>query len=251
MKVELIDYTGAGSPDPLYAAKKLIAAKSTRLGKGIDVAAHVAAMSEEKLNEELAYIANTIRSSWEFVEYTFKISEISRACCDQIVRSRVGVSFAVMAMRVVDQSGFDYIVPNTIAAIPSLKIGFDQHMSATRDFYQTLISAGIPAQDARAVIPMCAESPLTAQYNLRSLADIVAKRENLRAQGEYVEVAAEMKRLVMEVHPWTKNFLDPERKQTPALDELLKSILGSGGPLDNPKLNEALKELDKLKAVWG
>lgn len=251
MKVTLTDYNGIGHPDQWFAARKLIRAKSTRLKRGEDIAVKIAAMDEQTMRAELHYIANTIRSSWEFIKYTFKIEGISRACCDQIVRSRVGVSFAVMAMRVVDQSDFKYVVPETIKKVPHLAERFRMLMERTMADYANFTAEGIPAQDARAIIPMAAESPLTAEYNLRALADIIGKRENLRAQGEYADVAREMARLVVEVHPWTTTFLYPERLQTPRLDAILKEALGDSGPLDKPHLNEALKELDKLKATWG
>lgn len=250
-KVELIDFTGCGHFDPNYAAKKLIIAKSTRLGKDVDVKKMVDEMSAVERNKELEYIANTIRSSWEFINYTFRISGVSRACCDQMTRSRVGVSFAVQAQRVADKSEFDYVTPTTIKNNPDLNRRFQEAMRQDRETYQFFISQGVPAQDARSVMPMACESPLTAEYNLRALADIIAKRKNLRAQGEYASVAVAMERLVLNVHPWAKAFLDPDRTATPALDKILKDLLGTSGPLDKPALNEALKEVDKLKGVWG
>jgi hypothetical protein len=87
--------------------------------------------------------------------------------------------------------------------------------------------------------------------NLRTLADLLAKRKNLRAQGEYADVARQMEQLVLELHPWTKTFLDPERTRTPHLDDLLAKALGDASPIDKPKLNAALKELDRLKGTWG
>lgn len=251
MKVELIDYTGRSSLNPaIYSAELLIAAKSTRLGNFAAVDAKLNALTKEERAKELTYIANSIRSSWEFINYTFRISGVSIACRDQIVRSR-HASFAVMAGRVVDQSNFNYVIPETIRANDKLCLAFEEWMALIAEFYSSLIAEGIPTQDARAVIPMAAESNLTAGYNLRSLADIVAKRENARAQGEYVEVAREMKRLVLEVHPWADEFLSPERLATPALDNILRGLLGTRGPLELPEVNEALKEIDKLKAVWG
>ncbi len=251
MKVELIDYTGWNNIDPAdFAGSKLIAAKKTRLDKNVNIDTLILGMTNEEFDAELAYIANTIRSSWEFINYTFRISGISRACCDQIVRTRTA-SFAVKTQRIGDHSEFDYVIPETIAANPELKRDFINHMVGVQGFYADLVAAGIPSQDARSVLPMATESPLTAQYNLRTLADVVGKRENLRAQGEYVEVAKEMKRLVLEVHGWAKFFLDPDRTATPRLDAMLKDALGSAGPGDKPEVYDALKELDKLKGVWG
>ena len=251
MNVQLIDFTGFGHFDPFYAARKLATAKNTRLGSIEAARERAADLTVFQLQDELEYIANTIRSSWEFVNYTFAVSGISRACCDQMTRSRVGVSFAVQAQRVADKSQFDYLTPVTINNAPHLKRKFDAHMDMVRQLYAEFIASGIPAQDARAVMPMACESPLVAQYNLRALADIVGKRENLRAQGEYAAVAKQMALLVVGVHPWTKPFLYPDRTATPKLDKILRDLLGDAGPLDKPELNEALKELDKVKGVWG
>jgi flavin-dependent thymidylate synthase len=251
MKVTLIDFTGRGTSDPTwYAAKKLIVAKNTRVSRR-DFALEIECWPTEALNHELEAVALSIRSSWEFVNYTFKIEEISRACSDQIVRTRYGVAFAVMAQRVVDNSQFDYVVPETVAESPTILAAFHRHMSEVQRFYHAMVENGIPAQDARAVLPMATYSPLTADYDLRALADVCGKRENLRAQGEYAAVAREMKRLVLEVHPWTNPFLEPERTATPNLEAILRETLGNRSPVENARLNDALKELDRLKGTWG
>jgi len=251
MRVYLVDYTGMGHEDPYYAARKLINAKNTRISKGQQrhMEQHLDDDNYKLMKDELHKVAMSIRSSWEFVSYTFKVEDISRACCDQMTRSRVGCSFAVMAQRVVDQSHFDYAVPETIRN-SKLAIEFCQHMGIVAEFYRDMIAEGIPAQDARSILPMATYSPLTAEYNLRALAGLVAKRSNLRAQGEYAEVVQSMKECVIEVHPWIVEFLEPERTRTPALEGILKQALGSGSPVDKPELNDALKELDLLKATW-
>lgn len=248
LKVILTDYTGAGSPDPWYAARKLIVAKNTRLAKGVDIFAKVRDMSNGEMLDELFYISNTIRSSWEFVDYTFKVEGISRATCDQMTRTRVGASFAVMTQRTVDQSDFPYIIPKTVVD-KGLVPAFEAHMKEVAGFYQMMIQAGIPTQDARSVLPMATESPVTVQYNLRTLADLAGKRENLRAQGEYADVVRAMVEEIAKVHPWTTSFFYPDRKKTPALDKMLKAIVGDRTPTG--EIADALKELDKVKAIWG
>jgi flavin-dependent thymidylate synthase len=246
MKVTVVDYTGAGLDDRWYAAKKLIRAKNTRVHTPMDMDS----LSQEELLDQLKAVAMTIRSSWEFVNITFKIEDISRACCDQMTRSRVGVSFAVMAQRVVDNSHFKYVMPDSIKKNKKLLEVFEMHMVSTAFLYSVFIKEGIPAQDARSILPMATYSPLTAEYNLRSLAGVVAKRENLRAQGEYASVAAEMKRLTIQLWPWADMFLSPEGTRTPAIDKIMKDALGDRSPVEKPELNDALKELDLLKKTW-
>lgn len=249
MQVDLIDFTGAGNPDPWYAARKLVYAKSTRLEQGAETRAKVAAMAEEELLKELNYIAGTIRSSWEFVEYTFEIKGVTRAFTHQLVRTRHG-TYAQQAQRVVDMGHFEALMPDTVIEADDGE-AWESLMSHIAHVYQHYAKMGVPNQDCRGVVPTNVKTNIIAQFNLRTLADLVGKRENLRTQGEYADVVRQMKALALEVTPWVVPFLNPERNQTPALDALLKAALGDKSPIDAPEVNQALKELDTLKAVWG
>lgn len=249
MRVTLIDYTG--SPDRSWAAKKLLMAKNTRLSKKEqkEYFNKLYTISEQELVKELEGIVLSIRSSWEFVSYTFLVEDISRATCDQMTRSRVGVAFAVQTQRTVNKSQFEYVVPESIK-----HAGYDEayrhHMEIVASFYETMVLTGIPPQDARSILPMATYSPVMAEYNLRSLAGLIGKRTSLRAQGEYIEVALEMKQLAIEVHPWAEMFLSPARNRTPDLDAIMKQLLGGNSPAADPQISNALKQIDQLKAVW-
>ena len=255
MKVTLISYTGHGHPDPLYAARLLAYTKNTRLEQGEETRAKIEAMSEDELQSELNYIAGTIRSSWEFVDYTFEVQGVTRAFTHQLVRTRTA-SYAQQAQRVVDMGSFESLKPDTVLAIDSqaeeyLGSQWDmlmEHIASTYQYYQNL---GVPNQDCRGVLPTNVLTNIIVKANLRTMADLLAKRKNLRAQGEYGAVAQGMEEAILSVHPWAHPFLSPERTRTPALDNLLKEALGTASPIDRPALNAALKELDTLKAVWG
>lgn len=249
MKVSLIDYTGIGHPDPLYAARLLVYSKNTRLQSSAAKAEWFEA-PEEKIMEELGYVANTLRSSWEFVEYVFQIEGVTRAFTHQLVRTRHG-SYAQQAQRVVDMSGFTNEMPQTVRDNPMAKVIWDDTMAVINQAYQDLRHHNIPAQDARGVLPTNVHTNIIAKFNLRTLADLLAKRKNLRAQGEYADVAREMEKRVLEVHPWVAPFINPDRLSTPKLDALLARELGNASPIDKPTVNEILKEVDKIKATWG
>jgi flavin-dependent thymidylate synthase len=250
MQVELIDYTGKESADPWYAARLLVYTKNTRLEQGADTRAKVNAMGAATLEEELRYIATTIRSSWEFVDYTFEIKGVTRAFTHQLVRTRTA-SYAQQAQRVVDMRGFNCTLPASVLDNPTALGAWRNAIMSIQNAYAAMVENGIPAQDARGVLPTNVHTNIIAKMNLRTMADLVAKRENLRAQGEYAEVARAMAKLAMKTMPWTKDFLYPERTATPALDALLKATLGNRSPIDAPELNKALKELDALKGTWG
>jgi flavin-dependent thymidylate synthase len=249
MNVTLIDYTGAGNSDPLYAARLLAYTKSTRLEQSTETMHKFMEMEEPKLMEELDYISKTIRSSWEFVEFTFQITGVTRAFTHQFVRTRTA-SYAQQAQRVVNMSGVPNMVPQTVYDSGMVDV-WDSAISAISDAYTKLKNAGIPTQDCRGLLPTNVLTNIIAKMNLRTFADLIGKRSNLRAQGEYADVARLMELCVLEKMPWVKNFIRPERTSTPALDAILASALGSSSPIDLPNVNQALKELDALKGIWG
>lgn len=251
IEVNMIDYTGIGSPDPLYAARLLAYTKNTRLGQGGNARYKYEIMSKEELGKELDYMASTIRSSWEFIDYTFEIKNVTRAFTHQFVRTRVGVSFAQQSQRSVDMSGFVATTPKTIRENNDTLRAWNDSMSMINQTYQHMIEEGIPAEDARGILPTNIQTNIIAKINLRAFADLCGKRINPRAQGEYTEVVKLMRDHVYRVHPWAKRFLEPERKSTPAIDKILREALGENTPFSKPEVNAALKEVDLLKGTWG
>jgi len=250
MNVELIHYTGANTPDPARtAAELLVYTKNTRLEQGEQSRQKVGRMTSEDLSKELAYIANTIRSSWEFIDYTFEITGVTRAFTHQFVRTRTA-SYAQQSQRSVVMKDLQVLVPGTIKGADR-ELAWNKAVTAMKSGYARLIELGVPAQDARGLLPTNVLTNVVAKMNLRTVADLVGKRVNLRAQGEYTDVVVKMSDSVLAVHPWAKAFLFPQRKATPELDRLLAEALGQHSPIDKPKLNAALKELDALKATWG
>lgn len=249
MKVTLIDYTGHCSDDLWYAARLLVYTKNTRLEQGEATRAKVLAMGPEELTKELNYIATTIRSSWEFVDYTFEIKDVTRAFTHQLVRTR-NASYAQQAQRVVDMSDFSTLVPATVRKV-DLGAKWFETMDHIADAYTYYQEHEVPNQDCRGLLPTNVLTNIMMKINLRALADLIGKRKNLRAQGEYADVARAIEAEVLMVHPWTAPFLDPERTRTPALNLLLQQALGDRSPIDAPEINAALKELDALKGTWG
>ena len=107
MKVKLVDCTGYGLPNCEWFAKQvLIRTKNTR----IDMR-ELPLLKDKQMDEEIDYIARTVPSSWEFLNYTFLITGVSRAFTHQLVRTRTA-SYAQQAMRVTDQKDFKYLPIN-------------------------------------------------------------------------------------------------------------------------------------------
>lgn len=257
MRITLIDYTGKDNHLFMYdqgrgeyAARLLAYTKNTRLTQGDETRNRYFSMPWKDIEPELVEVANTIRSSWEFVDYTFEIVGVTRAFVQQLTRTRVGVSFAVQTLRLTDMADFDTTVPETVVDRGGTS-EWAQVVSRIREGYKMLRSIGVPAEDARGLLPLNTQTNLIFKINLRALADMVPKRQSLRAQSEYQLFAAELVRLVEGAHPWASLFLRPARTYTPALDALLRAVLGGKSLGERPDVARALKEIDGMKETWG
>lgn len=235
MKVTLIDHTQ-------NAIDKLIFTKSTRLKMSPDLMNQVQNMTNEEKMQELEYMSNTIKSSWEFVNYTFLIEGVSRAFTHQFVRNRQG-SYAQQTMRILDVSGFEYVTGPSIAASPEIQARYDAAMETINKEYEALIEMGAKIEDARGILPTNICTNIVAQYNLRTISDLVASRSSPRTQGEFRDVMESMYVEIIKVHPWTVVFLrdikyDAVKRIEGVLLEKLK---------DDPSLNDLIKCLDIIR----
>lgn len=203
-KVEIIEFTGKGRPDEQWhAADVLLFTKSTRLNMTPGLLAEIKAWPEEKKRAELEFMTTTVPSSWEFVSVTFLISGVTRAIAQQITRTR-SASYAMQAQRVNNIADAGVLNPFEVGS--DLYIDFEVGVAAAKDSYTRLVAGGAKLEDARAIMPIHTECNLCASYNLRSLVDLLRKRSSPRVQGEYVDIANQMRALVTEVWPWSAPF---------------------------------------------
>ena len=237
-KVSLIWFTGKGSNDEKYEAARLLAyTKNTRLQLTPDGYEKFLNMSIEELSKELIYMASTIPSSWEFVDVIFSINNVTRACAQQITRTRTA-SYAMQSQRVIDMSQVTFHTPESIKD----KVSYAFTMENSLEDYSSLVKAGESLEDARGVLPINVHCNLLAKYNLRSLVELLRARESLRVQGEYRMIAAQMRTLVIEAWPWAGPFFAPKDEKAIALIEAVAM------ELDDKKLKMQLaKAADLLK----
>ena len=181
MKVTLISRT----PN---AVDLLLFTKSTRLNLTPSLLAAVSAMTEDAKLCDLEYMANTIPSSWEFVDYVFSVEGVSRAYTHQQVRTRAA-SYAQQTLRVLDVSaGFDYIYTERNLADGRAMEIIDATNRHTADAYAELVRIGQPPEDARGILPTNIATNIVCKFNLRTLAELARSRTGGRTQGEYQAV---------------------------------------------------------------
>lgn len=158
-------------------------------------------------------------STIEHIQISFAISNVSRACTHQLVRHR-HMSFSQKSQRYVKEKGqFDYLIPPTIERNPELKAKFEKFMGQISEKYQEFVDAGIPAEDARAVLPNATASSMVASLNLREMIHLANLRLCTRAQYEIRTMVKMMCDELVKSEPWLKDYLVPKCMRLGYCDE--------------------------------
>jgi thymidylate synthase (FAD) len=151
------------------------------------------------------------QSVLEHASFTFGIEGISRAASHQLVRHRLA-SYSQQSQRYVTFSGdaFPAVIPDSIGASAKRRDAFARAMRACAEAYRELVDDGVPAEDARFVLPNAAETKIIVTMNARELLHFFALRCCERAQWEIRAVACEMLRLVRGLAPTIFREAGPE-----------------------------------------
>jgi len=158
-------------------------------------------------------------STLEGITYTFAVEGVSRALLSQLTRHRIGFSFSVQSQRYVrfgseDKSGgFDYVTPPNIERDSETFRKFEASMLIMQAVYDALREAGVPAEDARMVLPNAATCNIVLTVNLRALLEFYGKRRpGSGAQWEIAELADRLREEVTKIDAWTTKFFEEVSK---------------------------------------
>ncbi|MGC3997374.1 MAG: FAD-dependent thymidylate synthase [Anaeromyxobacter sp.] len=150
-------------------------------------------------------------SPLEQVVFWFGISGVSRALSHQFVRHRIGISFEQQSQRYVryKEERLDYVMPKTWEKA-GLADAYDQLMREITRVYEDALQKGIPAEDARFVLPNATPTNFQVMVNFTELLHIADLRLCWRAQWEIRHMVALMRREVMRVAPELGTHLQPK-----------------------------------------
>lgn len=256
LKVEIVSATEI---DPIRAAALLIFTKHTRLqmdGSGLQSIIDKCEADPAWMHSELEYMAKTIRSSWEFLDVTFAITNVSRACAQQITRTRFTPidgdlfgSYAMQSQRVTDMKSSSWHVPDGIAKDEAVGDHYASMMEEAMSNYRFLTQTlNVKLEDARGVLPVNLHCNLVAKYNLRMLVDLIHARSSYRAQGEFNQIAAEMRQELINMWPWAEIFLRPRNQIAKELISELRLEIAEQqqgfAPVDYHKLMTLLAKVE-------
>ena len=149
----------------------------------------------------------------EHVSFTFGVKGVSRSLLAQLTRHRAGWSYSVQSQRYVSfdsekKDGFDFIIPASIKSNKIARAEFNQRMKDIQHSYNVMVQNGVPAEDARYILPNAAITNATVTCNLRSLLDFYQKRSIKAAQWEIRELAEDFKTAVLKEVPDMQYIFD-------------------------------------------
>lgn len=199
MNVELLYHT----PDP----ERAIATAARLCYAPVGAAELMETMPEERVRSVLSTIMKSGHfSTLEHASYTFAVDGVSRALTHQLVRHRVA-SFNQQSQRYVKfTNGLSTVKPATIAQNEETSAVFDAAVQSAIDAYEKLLEVGVPAEDARYLLPNAAETKIVITMNVRELLHFFELRCCNRAQWEIRELAHRMLELVRPTAPFV--FMD-------------------------------------------
>lgn len=163
-------------------------------------------LTEKMTDDKIRDILNRIIKSGhlsvlEHASFSFGIEGVSRALLAQLTRHRIA-SFSVQSQRYVKfKNGVDFVTPNTISEKPELLKEYNDFLKISEQYYKKFVDAGIPAEDARYVLPNAAATKIVITMNARELRHFFALRCCNRAQWEIRDMSCQMLKLAKEVAP--------------------------------------------------
>ena len=164
-------------------------------------------LMESLTDEKIRKVLTTIMSSGHFstlehASYTFAVEGVSRALTHQLVRHRLA-SYNQQSQRYVKFKEEPPIVrPASVDTNPEAAKAFDEAIDACWQAYDKLVQAGVPAEDARYILPKACETKIVVTMNIRELMHFFSNRCCNRAQWEIRELAWKMLELVRPTAPF-------------------------------------------------
>jgi len=201
MRIKLVSYTQ--DPERICAAAALTSTNKSTFEERLK-----SFEGEEGLEKARALVKRIVSCGHETIiehaSFTFSVEDVSRALTHELVRHRIA-SYTHQSQRYV---AFDEVNPlssfkrsEKIDKDAEAKKRFDEALEKSADTYKKLLEKGIPAEDARLILPNAMLSNITVTMNARALKNFFRLRCCNRALWELHDLADEMLKQAKEVAP--------------------------------------------------
>lgn len=183
MQVQLLSYT--------REPERTVAAAARLCYSPVEPARLWEDMDQERVSGLLQRLVDMGHySPLEHASFTLGISGVSRALSHQLVRHRIA-SYSQKSQRYVEESGFSYVIPPSVAADDRARERFQQALQEVEEAYRELLTL-VDREDARYLLPNACATQLVASFNARSLHNFFRLRCCQRAQWEIRDLAWRM-----------------------------------------------------------
>jgi len=194
MKVTLLNFTPAPERTVVLSAKLCYSDSNIS-----QLEEKVKGVSYEKFLGKILKMGHL--SVLEHAGFTFGIEGISRATSHQLVRHRLA-SYSQQSQRYVKFKEPEFVTPPSVKKNLKLGKNFSNKIASLYAFYNEMLEAGIPAEDARYILPNAAETKIIVTMNARELLHFFGLRACERAQWEIRDMAKRMLALVKKEAPF-------------------------------------------------
>ncbi len=212
-KVYLINMT----PDPLGAI-----AAMAKMYKGEVVRDLRDIPNYERYNFFQDILKTHLKAPFEAVTFHFLIEGVTRSFTHQMVRQRTAV-YAQESLRFAVKENLDEEtpLPPSLAGLPNddpRVVLWRGAVNRVQDTYEALVGSGVPAEDARGLLPHSTTTRLHYVTNLRGLYEHLGNRLCTQAQFEWRQVATGIVDAIRNYDAHTREFSDDSWQQSELAD---------------------------------
>ena len=148
-----------------------------------------------------------LQTALESQVIVFAVSGVSRAETHQAVRSR-RAAFHQQSMRAHWYGKYpEFRMPESVWAKPKARNAFLEAMIACHQAYLDACEADVSYQDARYILPEGTTNFILHEYPVREFLNVYAYRACSMFQWEIVHVMREMRRVLLDAHPWLEPYV--------------------------------------------
>lgn len=168
-----------------------------------EICGQAAALCTDYEGDPLKALRGAMASGHESVAehavFTFRIEGISRVTLAQLTRHRLA-SFSVQSQRYCGADAGSIVIPDSMCRAEAVD-ALVEYKRAVQALYEEMVADGIPAEDARYILPQGIMTTLMMTANARELRHFFSLRCCNRAQWEIRQLADEMLKLCKEAAP--------------------------------------------------
>lgn len=148
-----------------------------------------------------------LQTALETQTIVFAVGGVSRTCTHQLVRTRKAGMHQQSQRAGYMGDGPECRMPESIWRIPEARNEFFRAVMGCWRAYRRICDLDVSYQDARFVLPEGTTNFILLEYPIREFLNVYAYRGCSMFQWEIVHTMREMRRVLLEAHPWMEPYV--------------------------------------------